>query len=118
MNTKPLTDDVLAANGVQVEHHFADGVYIKETHIKAGTSLAKHTHDYTHLSVLVSGAARVEIGGVDHIYSGFHVLTIEAGVPHKVTAITDAIWLCVHATDDTNPNTVDISLMSKIVREN
>lgn len=114
---KPLTDDALAAEGVEIKHHFADGAYIKETHVKAGTALNKHTHDYTHLSVLVSGAARVMIGGVEHIFNGFHVLTIEAGVPHRVQAITDIIWLCIHATDDTNPATVDISLMSKVIKE-
>lgn len=115
---KPLTDDALAAEGVEIKHYFAAGVYIKESHILAsGKELKKHTHDYDHLSILVSGAARVVIGGVEHIFNGFHVLKIEAGVPHKVTAITDIVWLCVHATDDTNPNTVDISLMSKIVKE-
>jgi len=113
-----LTDDALAAIGVDIAHHFAPGVYVKASRIAAGSpGLTKHTHDYTHLSVLVSGTVKVNIGGVDRILSGFHVLTVEAGVPHKVTAITDAIWLCIHATDDTNPNTVDVSLMSKVAKE-
>ena len=112
-----LTDDALAAIGVDIAHHFAPGLYVKASRIAAGTpGLAKHTHDYTHLSILVSGTVKVERAGVEEILTGFHVLTVEAGVPHKVTAITDAIWLCIHATDDTNPNTVDVSLMSKVVK--
>ncbi len=106
--------DILEENGVKIAHHFSAGVYVKETFIPAGITLTKHTHSYTHLSVKVSGKAEIEKDGVMFLHDGYLVFTVEAGLPHKVTAVTDTVWLCVHATDDDNPDTVDISLMSRL----
>lgn len=112
-----IPSDVLESGGVKIKHHFSDGVYIKETFIPAGISLTQHIHSYDHASVLVSGVAIVEVNGVAITYDHPTVLQIEAGKKHKVTAVADVIWLCIHATDDKNPDTVDISLMSKVVKE-
>lgn len=111
------TKDNLEMNGVIIKHHFAAGTYIKETFIPAGIELTQHTHSYDHSSVLVSGVAIVEVNGVSNRYDTPQILTIEAGKKHKVIAVTDVTWLCIHATDDKNPETVDISLMSKVVKE-
>lgn len=112
-----MIKDILEANGVEIKHHFAAGTYIKETLIPAGVTLTQHVHSYDHSSVLVSGVAIVEVNGVAITYDKPQILTIKAGKNHKVTAITDVLWLCIHATDDKNPDTVDVSLMSKIVKE-
>ncbi len=111
------TKDNLEQNGVIIKHHFAAGTYIKETFIPAGITLTQHIHSYDHLSVLVSGKAIVEVNGEPKIYDTYMVMNIEAGKRHKVVAVTDVVWLCIHATDDKNPDTVDISLMSKEVSE-
>lgn len=111
------TKDNLEANGVVIKHHFAAGIYVKETFIPAGISLMQHVHSYAHLSVLVSGKAIVKINGKQKVYEGYHILNVESGKKHKVLAISDVVWLCIHATNDKNPDTVDISLMSKVVKE-
>ncbi len=39
------------------------------------------------------------------------MLTIAAGKAHKVTALTDVRWLCVHATSETDPAAVDAAIL-------
>ncbi len=102
----------LASLGVDVEHHFGGGAYIKATKIPAGTLLGQHKHDdHDHLSVLVSGRARVYEDGVPREVDGYRTLLLKAGVQHDVEAVTDCIWLCVWATDDTDPSTVDSTIL-------
>lgn len=104
--------DTLALHGVDVVHHFGGGVYAKETIIPAGVLLQQHVHPHAHLSVLAKGRATVSAGGTSREYVGPLCMTIPAGVEHSVTAITDVVWFCVHATDDTDPATVDTSILT------
>ena len=102
----------LSAAGVGISHHFAGGVYAKETRIPAGARLMQHVHAFDHLSVLASGSVIVRSDGWVESYSGPAVLTIKAGSAHEVDAITDAVWLCIHATDETDPEQVDAGLIA------
>lgn len=101
------------AHGVQIAHHFGDdgsGVYIKQTKIPAGVELAMHEHTFTHKSVLCHGSVRLSVGGVVRDVSGPAVLSVAQGVPHRVMALTDCVWLCIHATDETDPDQIDHTL--------
>ena len=104
--------DTLAIHGVDVSHHFGGGAYAKETRIPAGVVLHQHKHPHAHLSVLASGRAYVESAGRGREYVGPLCMTIPAGVPHSVTAVTDVVWYCIHATEDTDPATVDTSILT------
>jgi quercetin dioxygenase-like cupin family protein len=101
MKTAALPVDALALHGVSVVHHFGGGVYAKETLIPAGVRLAQHVHPHDHLSILAAGLAIVEAGGSCQEYAAPACITIAAGVEHSIAALTDVIWYCVHATDDT-----------------
>jgi len=90
--------DVLEQHGVKVVHHFSEREYAKETHIPAGIELTQHRHKFSHLSVLASGRAIVEMNGLANEHEGPACLTIGAGAAHKVTAITDVVWYCIHST--------------------
>lgn len=120
MNTL-ATKDALEAAGVEITHAWtlpegARGTwYFKISQIKAGASLEKHTHTYDHPSFLVCGDAVLEVDDASAAVSGPSAFLIEAGKRHRLYAKTDLIWICAHQTDDTNPDTVDISLMSKKV---
>lgn len=99
--------------GVTLSHHFGDdgsGVYVKETKIPMGAALTMHTHTHTHKSVLCCGTAKVMIGGEARTMTGPAVLSIRQGVAHSVDALTDCTWLCVHATDETDPDRIDHQL--------
>jgi quercetin dioxygenase-like cupin family protein len=107
-----MHQDTLEQHGVQVAHRFGGGTYAKETNIPAGVRLAQHVHPHDHLSILATGRAIVEAGGVRTEHQAPVCLTIAAGVEHAVEALTDVVWFCIHATDDTDPATVDTSILT------
>lgn len=101
----------MAEHGIGVIHHFNAGVYIKETHIPAGKALGKHVHDFSHFSVLSKGDIVLFVDGERQELSGPMVLNIKAGSVHEVATLTDTVWLCIHATSETDPERVDASLV-------
>lgn len=96
--------------GVGIVHHFVGGLYCKETHIPAGVKLTQHVHAFDHLSILATGRVLVTVDGEDTEHTGPAFLTIKAGKAHEVTALTDTVWACLHATDCTDPEHVDKAL--------
>lgn len=101
----------LAALGIDIEHHFGGGCYIKRADMPAGTFLAQHEHPHDHLSVLVSGTVRLKVDNAVVQLTGPQIILVEKGRSHSVEALTDAVWLCVWATDDTDPQTVDQTIL-------
>jgi quercetin dioxygenase-like cupin family protein len=91
----------------QIIHHFADHLYAKETHIPAGQTLIKHKHNFTHLSILASGKVIVANAGENHIIEAPACIEIKESMYHGVKALTDVVWYCIHATDETDPAKVD-----------
>ena len=104
--------DTLERHGVHVAHHFGGGVYAKETVIPAGVELAQHAHPHDHLSILSRGRVLLEAGDERREIGAPACLTLKAGVPHKVTALTDVLWYCIHATEETDPAKVDTSILT------
>lgn len=102
-------------HGIEVEHFMpgADGVYIKKVKIPAGKALAMHTHTFTHKSVLAAGTAWLSVDGEPKLLEGPAVLQVEQGKEHSVTAVTDCVWLCIHATDEQDPGRIDHTLVKE-----
>lgn len=94
-------------------HHFSDGLYAKQMVIPAGHVVGSHAHGYSHLSVLAVGDVSVEADGVLTEMSGPCCIEIKAGVVHRVFAKTDAVWFCIHATEETDVNKIDEVLLTK-----
>jgi hypothetical protein len=94
-------------NDLDITHHFGGGTYVKETHIPAGWVLVSHKHTYDHLSILASGNAAIN----GRTFTGPAVMTIAAGEHHSVKAITNCVWYCIHATEETDPAKVDQTLI-------
>lgn len=91
-----------------IKHHFSSGVYIREQTLKQFFAVNTHAHNYDHMSVLVSGVAAVETNGTVATYTGPAVIEIKAGIHHHIVAVTDVVWMCIHATSET-----DIQLLEK-----
>ena len=100
-------------HGVTLVHHFSDGLYAKETIIPAGNVLTQHEHSYDHLSIIAKGSVNVEIEGVEKMLTAPVCLNIEKNKQHRVTALTDVVWFCIHATDEKDAETIDESLIRK-----
>jgi len=90
----------------QIIHHFSDGLYAKEMRVEAGQAILKHTHNFSHLSILARGKVAVLIGDEIEIISAPACLEIKADVVHGVKAIEDC-WYCIHATDEKDASKVD-----------
>ena len=90
-----------------IKHHFsAGGVYAREQTLKAGEEVTKHVHDYDHLSYLASGSATLEVEGELSALHGPCMLEVKAGKEHRIQAITDIVWLCIHSESVADPGTV------------
>ena len=90
-----------------ITHHFSDGLYAKEIFVPAGAAILKHTHDFSHLSILAKGKVAVLVGDEIQIVNAPACLEIKAGVTHGVKAIDDCVWYCIHATDEKDSSKVD-----------
>ena len=97
--------------GIKLVHHFADGLYAKETVIPAGRILHQHVHSFDHLSILAQGRVRVTTADDDAEYEAPACILIKAGAAHVVRSITDATWYCVHSTGEKDPEKIDHTLV-------
>lgn len=95
---------------LQIQHHFSSGVYAKEMHIPAGSTVGTHAHNFDHLSLLAGGSVIVHTDEFTKTFQAPACITIKAGVHHEITALTDTVWYCIHATDVTDPELVDEAL--------
>lgn len=94
-----------------ITHHFSDGLYAKEARFPAGVAILKHTHDFSHLSILAKGKVAVMKGDDVEIINAPACIEIKAGLTHGVKALEDCVWFCIHATDETDASKVDNVLM-------
>jgi quercetin dioxygenase-like cupin family protein len=90
-----------------ITHHFSDGLYAKEMRFNAGEAILKHTHEFSHLSILASGKVAVMKGEEIEVIEAPACIEIKAGLTHGVKALTDCVWFCIHATDEKDPSKVD-----------
>ena len=96
---------------LRIQHHFSDGIYAKEMHLPKDHYAVSHKHNYDHLSVLWSGTARVEVDGKEVVHTAPAFIKIKANAEHKITAVDDVIWYCVHETDETDADKIDRALI-------
>jgi quercetin dioxygenase-like cupin family protein len=96
-----------------IVHHFSSGVYAKQMMLPKGYFALSHAHNYDHLSILATGAVIVKTDNKEEYYQAPSCITIEKGVHHSITALEDAVWFCVHATEETSPDKIDEVLIMK-----
>lgn len=97
-----------------IQHHMptpGNGVYIKQMHLPVGHYVETHKHNYDHFGLLGAGIAEVELDGVTERKQGPCVIEIKAGKVHKITAVTSIDWFCIHASNETDPEKIDETLI-------
>jgi quercetin dioxygenase-like cupin family protein len=97
--------------GIEIEHHFSDGLYIKKVTIPAGVQLPQHAHNYSHASVVVDGRGTFTSGGHSVEFGPGNILNVPAFIEHTLVSHTTVIWLCIHATEVTDLDLIDKSLI-------
>lgn len=98
---------MIPVEDIGVEHVFSDHEYAKRVTLKPGQWIGKHVHNYTHLSILAAGHVLVDAGGEITEYTAPAHVVIKAHVPHTVFAPDGAVWYCIHATDEKDPEKID-----------
>lgn len=85
------------------------GVIRREYRVPAGMVLFSHMHAYDHLSVLLSGRARLSRDGIETVLQGPWFVEIKAGVQHELHAITDCVWDCLHGLEQSQDDPLIMS---------
>jgi quercetin dioxygenase-like cupin family protein len=98
---------------LNISHHFSDGVYARKMLLPAGHFAVTHAHEYDHLSILAAGVVELEADGVVQMLRAPACVTILANTHHQITALEDAVWFCIHATDETDVDKLDEVLIRR-----
>lgn len=91
----------------QIQHHFSDGLYAKQMVIPKGYVAGTHEHKYDHLSVLAKGRVRITVNDYNEEHSAPFCINIKKGISHKIEALEDSVWFCIHATEETDVDKID-----------
>jgi hypothetical protein len=99
---------------LNIQHYFIGGTYAKEMTFPKGLVIPSHKHIFDHMSILAKGKIKLSVDGKDFIYEAPKVIEIKKNEVHTVTALEECYWYCIHATDITDHEQIDETL---IVRE-
>lgn len=100
-------------SGPKELNHFADGLYAREIHLKAGTVFASKIHKYTHFLFVLSGRCQVvdEHYGAQEIVGPAMIKTLPL-TKRAVRVLEDSVWITVHATDETDVDEIEKQIIA------
>jgi quercetin dioxygenase-like cupin family protein len=95
------------------EHYFAPGLYGRKVTLAKGTLVVGKKHKTTHLSVLAKGSLVVRgVNGLpDHRMVAGDVMVTPAGSQRAVYAEEDSVFVCIHATEETDLEMLESQLI-------
>jgi hypothetical protein len=95
-----------------VTHHFSKGVYARELHIPAGTTLTGKVHKYASLNILSKGELSVSTeNGIERVCAPFTVVS-PPGTKRVAYAHTDCVWTTIHGTDETDIEKIEAKFVT------
>lgn len=97
---------------LETRHHFAPGIYVRELRIPAGVCLTGAVHKTEHLNICLRGILRVVSATMpDKVVRGGDIFVSPPGTKRAAYVEEDAIWLTVHATEETDIETLESMLV-------
>ena len=97
---------------LEVRHHFAPGVYVRELRIPAGTCLTGAVHNTEHLNVCVRGRLKVVSSTMpDKVVEGGEIFCSPPGTKRAAYVEEDTVWLTIHATEETDIDRLELMLV-------
>ena len=109
-----LESEMLALGSVElpVVHHFSKGVYARELHIPAGTTITGKIHKHVNLNILSKGEISVLTeSGIERICAPFTVVS-PPGTKRVAYAHTDCVWTTIHGTDETDLEKIEAEFVT------
>jgi hypothetical protein len=84
-----------------VTEYFANGVYVREVVVPAGTFAIGGLHKFDHISIMVSGSLSMwtEYDGLQRL-SGYNVVNAKAGVKRAGVFLEETKWVTAHANPE------------------
>lgn len=96
-----------------LKHSFADGIYVREIFIPAGTLIVGKIHKHSHPNFLMQGKVSVLTEeGVKHLEAPLSMVS-PAGTKRVVYAHTDTVWITVHRTKKQNLKKIEKEIIAK-----
>ena len=95
-------------------HTFAEGCYVREIFIPAGSFLTGKIHKHAHPNFLMQGKVIVvtEQGGRAYLEAPLSMIS-HAGTKRAIYALTDTIWITVHVTQETDLDKIEDYVIAK-----
>ena len=102
---------VMPQADLQTEHYFADGMYCRKLIRPAGTLIVGKVHKKDHFFLCASGEIIAwSEGGMRHLKAG-DVICSKPGTKRVTLAVTDAIGITVHKTEETELDKIEAELI-------
>ncbi|AWD90290.1 hypothetical protein [Dickeya phage Amaethon] len=100
-------------SGGNVQHYFSDGLYARKLMLPAGSAIVGKIHLNGQINFLMKGTIRVTTDtGVEELTAPQIVVT-GPGTKRAGYAITDVEWVTVSATDETDLDKIEDSIIAK-----
>jgi len=87
-----------------VNHHFADGQYVRETRMPAGTFAIGKKHKFSTVNIILKGKLSIyngENSPILHVEAPY-IWVSDAGVQKMAYFHEDTIWVNAHPTNSTD----------------
>lgn len=85
---------------IPIKHHFADGLYLREGFIPAGTLATGMLHVSEHANIISHGTIRIVTEDGAETLTAPATFICRPGVKKVAVAITDVVMINVHANPD------------------
>jgi len=108
MDEVELAISRLPAVDFPVTHLFTPGIYVRQTLLPAGSILTSRQHKTEHPFIILSGTVEVRSNSENIRYTGPVSGVTPAGTKRILFAVTDTVWLTIHANpeDIQNPDEI------------
>jgi hypothetical protein len=100
-----------------VYHHFSKGVYARELRIPKGHVVVGKIHKYQNLNILAQGDITVVTEDGPLRIKAPAVVVSPPGVKRVGYAHEDTVWICVHATEQTDLDAIEEEVIAKTYDE-
>jgi hypothetical protein len=108
-------DDMIRARCVlktiDVQHHFAHGVYAREMFMPKGTLVSGKIHKFSQVNILSSGDVSVLTENGEMRFKAPATIVAPAGSKRLLYAHEDATWTTIIGTHETDVNKIEDALV-------
>jgi len=101
------------------KHHFAEGQYVRETHMPKGTFAIGKKHRFSTVNIIIKGKLSIyngENSPILHIEAPYTFVS-DAGVQKMAFFHEDTIWLNAHPTEETDLEKIEEEFIIKEEKE-